>query len=111
LAVLAVASIGLVWWYARNHSPNYLTVENRSGEAIAVLRITAAGETKTFRDVSEKTTKASPFPVQHGDHFVVEGRLADGTRIRTNGIISESSMHVIILPGGQVQFRPAPRRG
>jgi hypothetical protein len=109
--VLAVASIGLVWWYARNHSPNYLTVENRSGEVITVLRITTAGETETFRDVAEKATKASPSPVQDGDRFVVEGRLADGTRIKTNGMISESSLHVIILPGGQIQFRPAPRRG
>ena len=52
-----------------------------------------------------------------GGHFDAEGRLADGTRIRGRfgqaGGPSGGRARLVILPGGQMQYRPGdkpPRR-
>jgi hypothetical protein len=106
LALVAVAGLGLAVWYTHQRSQSRLTVENRSGQRIGVLEVTAAGEKETFRDVAVGAAVASSSPVQRGERFEVKGRLADGTRIKISGLIGER-LELVVLPGGIVQFRPS----
>ena len=50
-AVLLVGGIAGLLWATRERLQNRLTVENRSGQAIALLRVTTGGATAVLRDV------------------------------------------------------------
>lgn len=111
LAVLVIAGLALLGWAYAERSRNVLTVENRSGQTISLLHITAAGQTSEFRDVASGAEVTASFRIKGDDHFAVEGRLADGTLIRgqfrsvTSGMSGERA-HLVVLPGGQIVFRP-----
>jgi hypothetical protein len=117
LAALLVAGLAVLLW-ATGRRSSLLTVENRSGQSIAFLRITIAGETKSFNDVPSGTEVTAPFQVRSDDRFTLEGRLEDGTMVRGHfgyvlqGLTRES-VHFLVLPGGEIKFhqgdRPPPR--
>jgi hypothetical protein len=46
-----------------------------------------------------------------GQRFTVEGWLADGTRLRVNGVIEEQVRLLVLLPGGEIKFQQPGRRG
>jgi hypothetical protein len=109
LAVLLAVGAGfLLWAWYRDRSP-ILTVENRSGQPIAELRVTAGGDTSTARDVQSDAEVATPLRTKGADHFVVEGRLADGTLVRGRfGLTAGGeSLRLVVMPGGQIVPRPA----
>jgi hypothetical protein len=109
LLVTARLLVGLLW-VVRERYQNRLAVENRSGQAVAFLRVTIAGETIPFRDVRAGAEVTATFRIKTKDHFVVEGRLADGTRVGGefgyvgNGMHRERA-HFVILPDGEIEFR------
>jgi hypothetical protein len=105
--VLIVALGGLVW-VLREQSQRQLTVENRSGQSIAELRVTVAQETVTFRNVPAGKDVSTPLGSSGHVPFTVEGQLADGTVIKSSGHLEED-LHCIVLPGGGIQFRKAQR--
>ncbi len=110
LAVVLVVGLAGLWWTVAERTRN-LVVENHSGQKVAFLEVTLAGQTHTFRDVATGAQRTAPCEAKDGDRFRVEGKLADETRIRANGMIGES-LHFLVLPGGEVKFRSkGPSRG
>ena len=109
LAVLAIIGLGAVLWVTRGGLQNRLTVENRSTQALPLLRITIGGETVAFHDMPPGGEEAAAFTTRRDDRFTVEGRLADGTLVRgvfghlANGAVGERA-RFIIRPGGQIEF-------
>ena len=105
LAALLVLGLALFLWYNRERSQNRLSFENRSGQPIPLLRVTVAGQTSTFRDVPAGGERFAPLGAD-GERFAVEGRLADGTMIRMQGVPPPGHA-LVILPGGDVVPRPS----
>jgi hypothetical protein len=104
VAILLVAGLALLYWPIHQRSRDTLTIQNQSGQRIDELRLTAAGETKTFHDVAPGAEVAAPLKAD--DRFTVEGQLADGTMIRGQfGGTAGDRAPLVILPGGQLVFR------
>lgn len=116
LVLLLVVGVAGLLWAARGRLQNRLTVENRSGQAIALLRVTTGGETAVFRDLPDGAAATAPFRIQTDDHFAVEGRLEDGTGLGgnfgyvTNGMSGQRARFVV-LPGGKIRFDQSNRIG
>jgi hypothetical protein len=112
LAALLVAGLAFLLWAARGRSQDLLAVENRSGQPIALLEITVAGQTSTFRDVPAGADVTAALGGKSDDPFVVEGRLADGTMVRGRfahvaDALGGGRTGLVVLPGGQILFRQA----
>jgi hypothetical protein len=108
LAVVFVVGVAGLLWAWGEHSRN-LAVENHSEQKVVHLDITIAGQTHTFRNVPTGAVVNAECKVKDGDRFLVAGQLADGTRIRSSGVIGES-LHFLLLPGGEVKFRPKSKK-
>jgi hypothetical protein len=106
LAILLLAGLAWVLWANRQQTPNALTLENRSGQPVAVLRVTIGGQTQTFKDVRMGGSVSAPLGGQGNEHFTVEGQLADGTMIRGQ-FPATGPTTLVILPGGQITVRPS----
>ncbi len=61
LGILLVAGVALLLWAATHRTKNGLTIENRSGQTITSLEVTAAGTTTHFTQVPSGTTVFAPF--------------------------------------------------
>jgi hypothetical protein len=105
MAIVLIAALAALLWFV-GERPHDLSVENHSGQPIASLKITVAGQTSTFRDVKDGTEVSAPYRARNGDHCSMEGQLADGTRIRFMGAIGER-MQFLVLPGGQIAQKKA----
>lgn len=103
LAVVILIGLLALFW-AVGQRTRSLTIENRSEQSIPELNISLAGQTQTFQDVKAGAEVTVPCSARGADRFTVEGRLADGTRLRANGRIGDS-LHFFLLPGGQLQPR------
>lgn len=108
LAVMFAAGAGALAWLYISRPPEGLSIENRSGQTIAKLRVTLGGQTMNFRSVASGATVSAPWGEGAAKQFVLEGELADGTLLRGRGTIGEVP-RLIVLPGGQV-LPPPPRR-
>jgi hypothetical protein len=116
VAALLVAGLAFLVWAAGRRS-NVLAVENSSGQPIALLRISIAGETHSFSDVAPGARVTAPFRVRDDDRFTLEAQLRDGTMMRgqfpyvVHGLTGEP-VHFLVLPG-EIKFRqgdkPPPR--
>jgi hypothetical protein len=106
-ALVLVGGLALLVWAVGRQAGHRLTVENHSGQPIAVLRLTVAGESKTFENVKEGAGVAAPFPISGAEAVAVEGKLADGTVIRYRRAQAGEQVNLLVLPGGQI----APRKG
>ena len=100
--VLIVGLLGLFW--AVSHRTYSLTIENHSGQPIAEVSVSIGGQKQTFHDVKAKAKVTAECPARGDDQFIVEGQLADKTRIRANGPVGEN-LDFILLPGGDLQPR------
>ncbi|HWG43615.1 MAG TPA: hypothetical protein VN688_12580 [Gemmataceae bacterium] len=105
--VLVIGAAGLLW--ALGEHSRTLVIENHSEQTVIRLEVTIAGQLSTFRDVRTGAVVNAECKAKDGDRFVVAGQLADGTRIRSSGLIGES-LHFLILPGGEVKFRPKSKK-
>jgi hypothetical protein len=108
LAILLVAGIAFYLWAVQGRSQE-VTIENRSNQRISQLTITIAGQTSTFKGIKAGSQASAPLRFHSEDRFEVEGQLEDGTTIRSRGVIGERT-HFIVLPGGELQFRPAGQK-
>lgn len=102
IAIPLVAALAMVLW-ALERSRNVITIDNQSGQPIATLHIIRGGESKVFNDVPVRAPITAT--TQNGGPFTVEGRLADGTLIRARFGEVEAQVDLVLLPGGQLQFR------
>jgi hypothetical protein len=108
LALLGLAG-GLVW-AAWDRSKNRVTVENRSGQPIDTFRVFVGGEPITFRDLEDGAERTVIFHARKSkDHFVVEGRLADGTPVAgkygyVSGGFGGQRARFVLRPGGKIEF-------
>jgi hypothetical protein len=100
LAVVILAGLAALLWFS-GPRPRDLAVENRSGQSIASLQITVAGQTNAFRDVADGASVTAAYQARDDDSFRMDGRLADGTRIRASGMLGERTQF-LVLPGGQI---------
>ncbi len=112
-AALLVAGLAFFLW-ATGPRSNLLAVENNSGQPIALLRVTVAGETHSFTDVPSGSRVTAPFRVRGDDNFALDGRLQDGTMIRgqfryTLHGLTGDPVHFLVLPGGEIKFRQGDR--
>ena len=90
---------------------NCLVVENESGQPIAWLKIRMAnaGRIAAFKEIPDRGVETSSFTIRGDDSFVVDGILADGTKLGgsfgyvTNG---EYSVHprLQVRRGGKIDF-------
>jgi hypothetical protein len=105
LTVVIVAGLAALLWFT-GQRPRDLAVENLSGQAIASLQITVAGQSNIFRDVADGHRVTAAYQAREDDPFRMDGRLADGTRIRASGILGEHTQF-LVLPGGQIAPKKA----
>jgi hypothetical protein len=110
LVALLLLGVALYAWFSRERAQNGLTVENRSGLPIEVLRLTVAGQRTIYRDVPPGGSVTAPGGGEGGDRFAVDGRLADGTMLRGEGGMPPGRA-LVVLPGGQILARPSGRAG
>lgn len=90
---------------------NRLVVENRSGQPIAWFKIGMdnAGPTAMFKDIPDGGAETASFKIRGDDGFVVDGMLADGTKLGgnfgyvTNGQYGERPRFVV-RRGGKIDF-------
>jgi hypothetical protein len=104
LAIVLVAGLAVFVGLAGRRSQNLVTIENRSGQAIATLRITVGGQTSTFRDVAMGAGVTAPLGDKADTRFKLEGQLANGTMLRGQGVAGEG-IDLIVLPGGEIKVR------
>jgi hypothetical protein len=109
--VLAAIALLLVLGAYLREGPRGLTVQNRSGEPVALLEITASGHTSTFRDVPDGGQVTAPLGSE-GGNLDVQGRLRDGTRIKGRFADAPGGPDLrrgglVILPGGAIVPRKA----
>jgi hypothetical protein len=103
LGIVLLLALGALFWVVASRRPN-LEIENRSEQTIAVLNITIGEQTRAFPNVPSGRQVEMPSPSRGEEAFRVDGKLADGTRIRANGRIADT-LHLILLPGGQLEPR------
>jgi hypothetical protein len=103
LTVVFVVALLALFWAVGEHTRT-LTIENRTEQSIAELNVSIGGQTQTFQNVKAGEQMTAQCPARGDDRFTVEGRLADGTRIRANGRIGDN-LDFVLLPGGQLQPR------
>jgi hypothetical protein len=114
LLALFVAGLAACIWLWSAGRRNWLTVENHSGQAIAQFRVTVGGRTIEFRDVPDGAAVSADFPIRADDHFAVEGRFADGTKIGgdfgyvTSGMAREHARFTV-QQGGKIDFQQSHR--
>jgi hypothetical protein len=109
LAILLIVGLIALFWSVGQLSRT-LTIENRSEQSIAELKITISGQARTFANVKAGAEVSAPCPASGDGRFTVEGKLADGTRLRANGRIGDN-LYFFLLPGGQLQPRGKGRTG
>ncbi len=107
LGVVLLAGLAVLIWTLAHRSRS-VVIENHSGQTIKVLKVTLAGETKTFQDVPDGKPMTDTFTAGGDALLTVEGRLANDTRIRFSGKAGDN-LHFLILPGGAMV--PRPRKG
>lgn len=105
--VLLVGLLALFWAVSQN--TRTLKIENRSEQSIPELKITVGGQSQTFKNVARGGQVTVPCPAGGDDHFTVDGRLADDSRIRANGPIREG-LDFLLLPDGSLLPRPKSSR-
>jgi hypothetical protein len=106
LAIVLVAGLAVLLWLIGQRTRS-LVIENRSGQAIDLLRVTIGDQTSTFHDVATGKDVTATGNAKGDDHYSVDGQLADGTRIRSSGLIGENN-HFLLLPdGSMVKRRPS----
>jgi hypothetical protein len=107
LGVALAAGLALLVWAIREQGQNRVSIENRSGQAIALLKISAGDATQTFSDVADGAEVRAALGA---DAFSVDGRLGDGTLIRGQFPSPGGRAVLVIRPGGQIVPRP-PGKG
>lgn len=105
LAIVILAGLAALLWFSGQRSRD-LAVENRSGQPIASLQITVAGQTNTFRDVADGDRVTAAYQARDDDPCRMNGRLADGSLIRYSGMLGERTQF-LVLPGGQITPKKA----
>lgn len=113
IAIPLVVAAGVIVWALGGKSLT-LTIENRSGQPIAFLTVTIAGQEHTFRDVPSGADRTTLFRVKGDDPFEVQGELANKTGIiHMVGHLSEAVVGenptLTVMPNGHVQFRRADK--
>ncbi|MDM7953224.1 MAG: hypothetical protein QUV07_08430 [Cyanobium sp. CZS 25K] len=100
----------------REHTRNALTVINRSGRTIVSLQVSLPWETLRFEPIAAGTAVSRSFRIVSDASFVIEGELADGTRLRTaegyvtNGQYGEE-VRIEVGPGGTLSLSQGRRGG
>jgi hypothetical protein len=113
LSILPVIALGLLVWGLGMWSQKVIAFENRSGKPIAVLEVTIAGETRTFRNVRERAEVTAPLKGKGDVAVVMTGELSDGTLLRGKfgslaPFMSGGRASFLVLPGGAII--PQPKR-
>lgn len=107
----AAIGIGVAF---REHTRNVLTVTNRSGLTITSLAVSLPWETLRFEPIAPGESVGRSFRIVSDASFVIEGELADGTRLRADeGYVTNSQygeeVRIEVGPGGAIQFRQQQR--
>lgn len=107
----AAIGIGVAF---HEHTRNALTVTNRSSLTITSLRVSLPWETLRFEPIAPGESVSRSFRIVSDASFVIEGELADGTRLRADeGYVTNSQygedVRIEVGPGGAIQFRQQRR--
>lgn len=107
----AVVGVGVAF---REHTRNALTVTNLSGLTITSLATSLPWETLRFGPIAPGETVSRSFRIVSDASFVIEGELADGTRLRADeGYVTNSqygeAVRIEVAPGGAIQLRQQRR--
>jgi hypothetical protein len=107
IAVVLVAGGAMLFWALRQKPPP-LTVSNKSGQAIAKMRISFGDETSTFTNVARSEEISVPVVGKSDTPFSVDINLADGNLIRSSGRWQQP-IKVIVLPDNRIEIHPADK--
>jgi hypothetical protein len=108
VAALLAAGAAAALWYTREHSKEGLTIENRSGQRIAVLKAKVAGLDSSFQNIPSGADVTAPSGGAADNLYNVTGELADGTLIRGNGRLEGRSRFTIVPGGGLLPRQQRP---
>jgi hypothetical protein len=101
LGVPLFVGVTVLAWALVQGAQSRLVIENRSGQPVTVLEVTAGGATRTFKDVAPGSDVAAP--LKRGTPFRVHGTLANGTLIRGQfgdlAVLGDRGA-LVILPNG-----------
>jgi hypothetical protein len=105
--VLVAGLAALVWTFTRQGQQEPLVIENQSGVPIVVLQVTVDGDTKSYHDVPALGTVTTSMEVKPDAKGKVEGKLADGSLLRSSfsGSAASEGAHLVILPKGDITFK------
>jgi hypothetical protein len=108
--ILLAAGMALLLWGLWGQWQSRLTVENRSGQTLKELRITFAGETKTFRNVPPGKAVTVPAGEEEGGRYVIQIKLGNGSLLHSSGV-APTQRDLVVLPNGTIAPRPADKTG
>jgi hypothetical protein len=105
LMLLGLGGLVLFLWTSWNLSARVLTIENRSEQPIASLRVRLAGATSTFQNVPPRAEVAAQVGSNMDEPSYVDVQLADGTLSRQQFPSLRNAMNggrarLVVLPGG-----------
>jgi hypothetical protein len=108
LAIVPVIGIAMLLWANQEKSHNVLTVENRSGQPLSLVKVGVAGQAKTYRDVAAEAVVTVPLWAGGDGETVitVECQLSSKSTMRWQGK-PDAPVHLVVLPDGQIIIRPA----
>jgi hypothetical protein len=111
LTIIGLLVLGGTTWGLRAFQ-NRLTVENHSGQAVALLMIGIYGSSSSFmfENMPDGSEGSASLRIVRDGGFYVHGFLADGTSIAggyygyvTNGMYGEHA-HFVVKEGGRLDF-------
>lgn len=108
-AVVAVALVTALLSATWRATSNRVVIENRSGLAIISLSVTVAGRSIGFPPVPPGDAVEASYQVIGDDHFILAGKLSDGTEFGGDFGYVTSGMYgnvgrFVIEPGGVINF-------
>jgi hypothetical protein len=103
LVVLLAGALfwGMVWL---NQTGPQLLLLNQSGQMIRRAQFRLAGVSTVVTDLPAGDQRLLPLGSEATRQFQLEGQLADGTRLHSQGQLPEGARRLILLPGGQLRF-------
>jgi hypothetical protein len=103
LAIVLVAGLGVYIYILWQNEQNRVAIENRSGQPIAELEMTAGGKNTTLDNIPPRAVVPIPDGVTGTQPLRVKVLLKDGSRATWFGIPKEGE-HLYVLPGGHIEM-------
>ena len=117
LSVLPILAMIFLLWSMYAGGERSAVIENHSGQAIAELQLTLAGETRTFKQIASQGRVTFPLKGKDNDTLIMKGTFANGELLRAQVGFKALSKNVaggrvllLVLPNGGIVVRAPGQR-